>query len=131
MSSKGRITVGIARIDCGPNEPTFEAHGRPGVLWHYALPQPISLAGASGVLEKIGFAYQANSPTDQWGMVPYWTPALVFAVLPLLGFRERVRAKSRRQRDCCAFCGYLLTGNMSGVCPECGTKVLERQTVPL
>jgi hypothetical protein len=24
--------------------------------------------------------------------------------------------------DCCQTCGYNLTGNVSGVCPECGTK---------
>jgi len=26
----------------------------------------------------------------------------------------------RSRRGCCAFCGYNLTGNQSGVCPECG-----------
>ena len=26
-------------------------------------------------------------------------------------------------KGCCSACGYNLTGNTSGVCPECGTKV--------
>lgn len=34
------------------------------------------------------------------------------------GHRHRVPAGAPR----CAACGYNLTGNMSGVCPECGTK---------
>jgi len=28
-------------------------------------------------------------------------------------------------RDGCLACGYLLTGNQSGVCPECGTTILQ------
>jgi len=33
---------------------------------------------------------------------------------------------ARRKRivtGCCSVCGYNLTGNTSGVCPECGTKI--------
>lgn len=26
-------------------------------------------------------------------------------------------------KGCCSACGYSLTGNISGVCPECGTRV--------
>ena len=25
--------------------------------------------------------------------------------------------------ECCLTCGYNLTGNVSGVCPECGTPI--------
>jgi uncharacterized paraquat-inducible protein A len=31
-------------------------------------------------------------------------------------------AQGRRARGQCAECGYDLTGNTSGVCPECGTS---------
>ena len=31
--------------------------------------------------------------------------------------------KKRPPRDVCAICGYSLIGNVSGVCPECGTKI--------
>lgn len=30
-------------------------------------------------------------------------------------------AEGRRERGLCFRCGYDLTGNVSGVCPECGT----------
>lgn len=33
------------------------------------------------------------------------------------------RGSSRRPRNGCTRCGYDLTGNVSGVCPECGTPV--------
>ena len=29
--------------------------------------------------------------------------------------------EARRRRGLCAACGYNLRGNLSGVCPECGT----------
>ncbi len=31
-----------------------------------------------------------------------------------------VRRRARRRGGCCVACGYNLTGNMSGRCPECG-----------
>ena len=31
-------------------------------------------------------------------------------------------ADERRRQGLCARCGYDLTGNVSGVCPECGTR---------
>jgi hypothetical protein len=37
--------------------------------------------------------------------------------------RRRVRAAG-----CCSSCGYNLTGNVSGVCPECGTAVVGKET---
>ena len=34
--------------------------------------------------------------------------------------------KARRVRPgICSICGYNLTANTSGVCPECGTKIAE------
>jgi hypothetical protein len=33
------------------------------------------------------------------------------------------RPRTRPPRDVCATCGYSLIGNVSGICPECGTKI--------
>lgn len=43
-------------------------------------------------------------------------PALVF-------FRGPFRRWRRRRRGGCLKCGYDLTGNVSSVCPECGTSI--------
>jgi len=56
-------------------------------------------------------------------LVPVWIPVLtVFIIVSLTG---RARVWVRRSRadgfDRCESCGYNLTGNVSGVCPECGT----------
>ena len=53
--------------------------------------------------------------------------ALPFAVLPLawgLALYRRERRRRRALAGQCVTCGYALTGNSSGVCPECGTAVV-------
>jgi len=70
-----------------------------------------------------------------WAMVWYWRPHLppwwAFLLLVLGCFPpvipELVRdgrrhlAEFRRKHGLCLHCGYSLAGNVSGVCPECGT----------
>ena len=56
--------------------------------------------------------------------VPYWCVLAVSAPLPalwLIWTRRRRRGKNNRML--CTHCGYNLTGNTSGVCPECGTAI--------
>ncbi len=57
---------------------------------------------------------------------PIWAVAMLFAAYPMivLVFGARRRRRERRRRDDeCLECGYKLTGNESGVCPECGTEI--------
>lgn len=59
----------------------------------------------------------------------YYVPRLLaFLIGKMFGTRPRPQTtrleamKARRERTgFCARCGYDLTGNVSGVCPECGT----------
>jgi predicted RNA-binding Zn-ribbon protein involved in translation (DUF1610 family) len=43
-------------------------------------------------------------------------------ILPVIRFR-RFAVSGRQHRNACSSCGYNLTGNTSGVCPECGSKI--------
>ncbi len=53
-----------------------------------------------------------------------WVPIAVFAVYPAIAFvRGPLRRYRRRRRGLCITCGYNLTGNESGVCPECATEI--------
>ncbi len=56
-----------------------------------------------------------------------WGVAILLAIYPTLAFiRGPLRHRRRRRlrkHGLCLGCGYDLTGNESGVCPECGTEV--------
>jgi hypothetical protein len=53
---------------------------------------------------------------------PCWSVLLLSLLLPIW-WTIRRRAKPAMNRAKCSTCGYNLTGNTSGVCPECGTPV--------
>jgi hypothetical protein len=53
--------------------------------------------------------------------------AAVILLLPstpyLVRLHQRRVARKRRSAGACTQCGYMLTANASGVCPECGTQI--------
>jgi len=55
---------------------------------------------------------------DKCIIIPLWIPlAMCLAATPVLWFVDR----RRRRPGYCAKCGYDLTKNLSGRCPECGS----------
>lgn len=61
---------------------------------------------------------------NPWGTLVVVPLAWLF--LPAVGLigwsgLQRVRRANRRRRGACVQCGYSMTGNVSGCCPECGT----------
>lgn len=84
----------------------------------------------SGGWEHLGLGYAASA--DAFGyrrviVVPFWAIAPVVGLAPLcVAFLlRRWRAARRRGQNRCACCGYSLTGNVSGTCPECGATAPE------
>lgn len=53
----------------------------------------------------------------------YWRCAALFLVLPAAWLIRRLLIRPCSFDGRCAACGYNLTGNVSGVCPECGMPV--------
>ena len=51
--------------------------------------------------------------------------SIVTGVYPTIAFIRgpTLRRRYRRKRGLCERCAYDLTGNMSGVCPECGMRI--------
>jgi len=47
----------------------------------------------------------------------------VFATLPVLWGVRTARKHSRLRGGRCVACGYSLTGNTTGTCPECGARI--------
>ncbi len=57
-------------------------------------------------------------------MFPLWAPCLLLAVYPTIAFiRGPYSRHRRRKKGLCLNCGYNLTANVSGVCPECGERI--------
>jgi hypothetical protein len=55
---------------------------------------------------------------------PSWAPVILLAFYPILAFiRGPLRRWRRRRKNLCVTCAYDLTGNVSGVCPECATSI--------
>jgi hypothetical protein len=56
--------------------------------------------------------------------VPLFPPAIV-----LVAISAWLWSQSRTHPGQCCRCGYDLTGNTTGVCPECGVRRQDRQSV--
>jgi len=67
-----------------------------------------------------GVAHYADKQDSVFIVHLAWIAALG-AVLPTLWCIRKYRALSARSPGACRRCSYDLTGNISGVCPECGT----------
>ena len=85
----------------------------------------------------LGF-YYADVVVNDWGLSHRRTtlrlsaaPLIVlFATFPAVAFlmRGRRRRRYRRRHGLCIECGYDLTGNTSGVCPECAEPTSTEKT---
>jgi hypothetical protein len=99
------------------------------VSWRVPLGQPSYasprwLATLGFVVER-GWYDRLNIRRRTYDMVDVWFPMwIVFAIIafpPACWLLHKWRF--RLQPGHCSACGYNLTGNVSGVCPECGTKI--------
>ena len=68
---------------------------------------------------RLGFALPNRGGTGMYH-IPVWI-LVVIVGLPtvILWWRDR-----RPKEGCCKTCKYDLTGNISGICPECGTAIV-------
>jgi len=96
-------------------------------LWRYAKGAAVYAIVASAV-SAIALAL---IPTSGYGryqecFIPIFL-LLTWAAFPLGGFlaakQQIAKANRRFPSGFCRTCRYDLTGNVSGVCPECGTKI--------
>lgn len=84
----------------------FSVHARARVV------SPLATGG------RYGYTVRYDSIFVAW-----WLIALAFTLPPLgVAAIKRIR-RARRRAGLCGKCAYDLTGNVSGICPECGTKI--------
>jgi len=68
-----------------------------------------------GYVRIHGASYQLRAPL--------WFLAALAGAYPVIVAIRYVRSRRRRPPEACKRCGYNLTGNVSGICPECGTPI--------
>jgi hypothetical protein len=86
--------------------------------------------------ERLGFGFVENrsplsqdyfdiieSPTRSEILFPIALPFALTLILPLWNVYSRLPKPIRPSSTSCPTCSYNLTGNTSGVCPECGTAI--------
>lgn len=94
-----------------------------------------NLGLASLFIVVIDLAPRLLSPFVGRNTLLLWLPIAGGVLSPVLGFgalwlmRRTVQRSLRKQLadrgvPCCLQCGYDLTGNTSGICPECGQTVM-------
>lgn len=135
-SRRGFLSAGVARFDGPPLDPRMVGWAHEFVFTYRG-----PAGGHGDLLSGLGFDYydEVIGPTNVTypsGLrsfsalfVSYGTLIFLTALLPAIwGFRLRRRQIWRnyyRQNGRCTSCGYQLTGNTSGVCPECGKPIAE------
>jgi hypothetical protein len=70
--------------------------------------------------------YKAGTFIDTFTDVPIWFLVLLTTPLAAWCLVRELRVRRHRHRilhGLCLSCGYDLTGNVSGICPECGTPI--------
>jgi hypothetical protein len=66
---------------------------------------------------------QTRSKHSIAAYLPYWCLLLLTLPLPIIWLAQARRSVRRRRHALCVTCGYNLTENTSGICPECGSHV--------
>ena len=68
--------------------------------------------------------FDANKPTRYVAVkLPYWFLVALSASYRFRSWVHRMRERNWSRVGLCSGCGYDLTGNVSGVCPECGRRL--------
>ena len=80
-------------------------------------------------LPSIGYRKYSSFGPSKWSgeaIIPIWMIFLLTIIL-----RAFLLWSSRPRNHECAKCRYNLTGNVSGICPECGTLIEDEQKAKL
>jgi len=125
-SYNGQLIFGFARLSGivahRGSRSSFTPHGQ---FQHSQVPaaqakwQPFARSAG-----RYGFSYFILPRSRGWGgSAPCWAVAAFLAVLPVTASMQFIRSRRRPEAGFCIPCGYNLTGNTSGICPECGAKI--------
>ena len=115
------ITLALSRVDAR----VFLGEGTPSGWHHWSSSVSRNDATYWPAYTLTGRLVPPNVGGSLKVKVPYWFGIIVFAALPTILTSRLVRSR-RRLPGSCKHCGYNLTGNVSGVCPECGKPIASK-----
>ncbi len=122
LSRGGTWTVGVSEGTVSIGQVTPSGWPNPPPPWYYGfLDPPLHLAW--------WFDWGSLPPSDWWFFVPLWVPAAATLLATGAAWRLDALARRRARAGCCAKCGYDLTGNTTGICPECGAAAPQPRPV--
>lgn len=96
-------------------------------MWNTLL-LPFICVGGAPALPAVWFVNWIGATVGWVGFSAsyYWLPAVAIVNAVIYASFARLVfecAKSKPGKGHCVNCGYNLTGNVSGVCPECGASI--------
>jgi hypothetical protein len=113
------VSVGGA-FGLGANFPFFNLNA---LGWAHVEHGPIDNSFRQWLWVEGELDRPADFPTLRYVAIPMWMPLAILLVPPFLSVRRWRREQRAKMEGRCHTCGYNLTGNVSGTCPECGTAV--------
>ncbi|HXE52163.1 MAG TPA: hypothetical protein VN541_04075 [Tepidisphaeraceae bacterium] len=147
----GELCVGLGRVGYITREPTSRSRTRFIKPFHrFSKPMPVQFVYAhptqfnpwkigSSSLQVAGKVQDGNvwccglqysrladlmaGSILRQVWLPFWLVSVLFCCLPLIRATVWLRERHRMRSTLCRACAYDLTGNTSGMCPECGTAI--------
>ncbi len=119
-------TIWISSLTRGQHVQTALVRGVVHVVYTEPYDRP-SVAEAEKRLAGFYFKKTAVGMGDRIRLAtgvggPVWAASGLLAAYPALAlYCGPVQRRRRRRAGACTCCGYSLTGNTSGICPECGS----------
>jgi hypothetical protein len=132
ISTNGSVGLSRGRGLFQPDRATADAEWPEAVVWSHESRSAIKFRDAYGI-NSFGFGagdFGGSGPiSEKYQFVPIAPVSALLGVLPFCWFVRWQRHRTRIARNLCAICSYSLTGNTSGVCPECGTPIAGKAEV--
>ena len=126
----GELSLAFIRLQLpeGPKTPEwhFNHIGRPRSWGSQALRD---VGSPRRTWDRLGFHFLSQAQAPSWGgkmtllTIPFWFPAVLTLILPGCRLSHVIMHRRRKALCLCFQCGYNLTANLSGICPECGMPI--------
>jgi hypothetical protein len=120
-----RVTISSGGADVGYFGPRWQGSRWQPFATYPAFVDPTTRRHAS-IPFLGGWQKLTGAPGTSWYSfhIRLWCPFVLSAIYLTIAFiRGPARRWRRRRNGWCVACGYDLTGNISGICPECGTEI--------